>query len=52
MKELPKAYEPKNYEDTIYKKWEESGLFNPDVCVKQGVTNEKADYFFHRHVHT
>jgi valyl-tRNA synthetase len=30
MKELPKAYEPKNYEDAIYKKWEESGLFNPD----------------------
>ena len=45
MKELPKAYEPKNYEDKIYKKWEESGLFNPDVCVKQGVVKKKADYF-------
>ena len=30
MKELPKAYEPKNYEDQIYKRWEKSGFFNPD----------------------
>src|SRR3990167_6580139 len=30
MKELPKAYEPKHYEDEIYKRWEESGFFNPD----------------------
>ncbi|MEK7643800.1 MAG: valine--tRNA ligase [Patescibacteria group bacterium] len=30
MKELPKAYEPKRYEDEIYRKWEESGFFNPD----------------------
>jgi valyl-tRNA synthetase len=30
MKELPKAYESKNYEDKIYKRWEESGFFNPD----------------------
>ncbi len=28
--ELPKAYIPKDYEDDIYKKWEESGYFNPD----------------------
>ncbi|KKU27287.1 MAG: Valyl-tRNA synthetase [Candidatus Magasanikbacteria bacterium GW2011_GWA2_46_17] len=28
--ELPKAYEPKNYEDDIYKRWEASGFFNPD----------------------
>lgn len=45
MKELPKVYEPKNYEDNIYKKWEESGLFNPDVCVKQGVSSPKAPHF-------
>ncbi|MCX6785623.1 MAG: valine--tRNA ligase [Candidatus Komeilibacteria bacterium] len=30
MKELPKAYEPQNYEDQIYRSWEESGYFNPD----------------------
>lgn len=45
MSELPKAYEPKNYEDEIYKKWEESGLFNPDVCVSKGVTKEDAAAF-------
>jgi len=27
---LSKTYEPSKYEDKIYKKWEESGLFNPD----------------------
>ncbi len=30
MKEIEKAYIPKNYEDTIYKEWEKSGFFNPD----------------------
>lgn len=30
MKELPKAYNPQEVEDKIYKKWEESGCFNPD----------------------
>jgi valyl-tRNA synthetase len=29
-KELLKAYEPAKYEDEIYKRWEESGFFNPD----------------------
>ncbi len=28
--EIPKAYEPELVEDSIYKKWEESGFFNPD----------------------
>lgn len=30
MKELDKIYEAKNYEDKIYKNWEDSGFFNPD----------------------
>jgi len=30
MKELPKSYNPQQYEDAIYKRWEESGFFNPD----------------------
>ncbi|MBN1325589.1 valine--tRNA ligase [Candidatus Falkowbacteria bacterium] len=30
MKEIPKAYNPKDVEDKIYHKWEESGYFNPD----------------------
>lgn len=45
MKELPKAYEPQQYEDAIYKKWEDSGLFNPDVCIANGFTKNTADYF-------
>ncbi len=28
--ELPKSYEAKEYEDRIYKLWEDSGKFNPD----------------------
>lgn len=28
--EMPKAYEPGQYEEDVYKAWEESGFFNPD----------------------
>lgn len=28
--EIPKTYEAGKYEDEIYKRWEESGFFNPD----------------------
>jgi valyl-tRNA synthetase len=45
MKELPKAYEPKKYEDDIYRRWEESGFFNPDVCIEKGVTDKDAESF-------
>ncbi len=44
-KELDKAYEPKKFEEDIYKRWEESGFFNPDVCVEKGVTAADADPF-------
>lgn len=30
MPELPKAYNPANYEDSINRLWQESGFFNPD----------------------
>jgi len=30
MPEIPKAYNPEEVEDKIYKIWEESGYFNPD----------------------
>jgi valyl-tRNA synthetase len=36
-----KPYDAGATESRIYKEWEQSGLFNPDECVKQGVT--KAD---------
>ena len=45
MKDLPKAFESKKYEDNISKKWEESGFFNPDACVAGGVTHKDAPYF-------
>lgn len=44
-KELPKAYDPKGVEDKIYKEWEKSGYFDPDVCVKKGVCDKKADSY-------
>ncbi|HVB20278.1 MAG TPA: valine--tRNA ligase [Candidatus Paceibacterota bacterium] len=36
-----KPYDPSATEGRIYAAWEKSGLFNPDECVKQGMT--KAD---------
>jgi len=45
MRELEKAYEPKIYEDQIYERWEKSGFFNPDVCIKQGKTAADAPSF-------
>ncbi len=45
MKELPKAFEAKQYEDAILQRWEESGFFNPDVCVEKGVTKADAKPF-------
>ena len=43
--ELKKPYNPTEHEESIYRKWEESGFFNPDVCVEKGVTDKNADYF-------
>ncbi|MFA6270093.1 MAG: valine--tRNA ligase [Candidatus Paceibacterota bacterium] len=42
---LKKPYNPIEHEDSIYKKWEESGFFNPDVCIEKGITDKNADYF-------
>lgn len=38
-------YNPNETEDKIYKLWEDSGLFNPDECIKQGYTEENAEPF-------
>ncbi len=40
-----KAYDAGAVEQDIYKRWEESGLFNPDVCIEKGVTNADAEPF-------
>ena len=45
MKELEKAYEASQHEQSMYKKWEESGFFNPDVCVEKGVVANDAPVF-------
>jgi valyl-tRNA synthetase len=42
---LLKPYEPKNTEGRIYKLWEESGFFNPDVCVEKGIIKSNAEPF-------
>jgi len=42
---LLKPYEPKETEDRIYKMWEESGFFNPDVCIEKGITDKNAKPF-------
>jgi len=44
-KDLPKAYTPEEYEDKIYEKWEKSGYFNPDICVRQGICKKDAKPF-------
>ncbi len=42
---LLKPYDPKNTEERIYKLWEESGFFNPDVCVEKGIIKTDAEPF-------
>lgn len=42
---LLNPYNPKETEDRIYKLWEESGFFNPDVCIQKGVTDKNAETF-------
>ncbi len=42
---LLRPYNPKETEERIYKLWEESGFFNPDVCIEKGVTKADAPHF-------
>ena len=42
---LLKPYNPKETEERIYKLWEDSGFFNPDVCIEKGVTKPDAKPF-------
>ncbi|NTW89653.1 MAG: valine--tRNA ligase [Candidatus Moranbacteria bacterium] len=43
--DIPKAYDPKEWEDRLYRKWEESGFFNPDTCIEKGITKADAETF-------
>lgn len=42
---LLKPYNASEIEKSIYKTWEESGYFNPDVCIERGVTDANAEPF-------
>jgi len=42
---LLKPYNPTETEGRIYKQWEESGFFNPDVCIEKGVTKADAESY-------
>jgi len=43
--ELPKNYDAASAEPRIYKRWQDSGFFNPDICIKKGVTPADAKPF-------
>ena len=38
-------YNPEETEDRIYKLWEESGFFNPDVCIEKGIISPDSEAF-------
>lgn len=40
-----KPYDPAAHETNIYKLWEESGYFNPDTCIKDGIATKEAETF-------
>lgn len=42
---LLRPYDPQATEPEIYKNWQESGLFNPDVCIEKGHTKADAEPF-------
>ncbi len=43
--EIPKNYNPEKTEEKIYSRWEKSGFFNPDTCIKKGKTSTKSPHF-------
>ncbi|MFB6181904.1 MAG: valine--tRNA ligase [Candidatus Magasanikbacteria bacterium] len=45
MTKLPKSFEPGKYEQEVYDKWEDSGYFNPDQCIEDGVSDEDKEPF-------
>ncbi len=40
-----KPYDPTETEERIYRLWEDSGFFNPDECIKNGLVSPDAEYF-------
>ncbi len=42
---ISKHYDPKETEKDVYSRWEESGFFNPDTCIKEKKTSPSASPF-------
>lgn len=42
---LLQPYNPKETESRIYTLWEESGFFNPDICIEKGMTSKDSETF-------
>ncbi len=40
-----KPYSAEQFERSLYTLWEESGFFNPDICVERGITAPDAEPF-------
>lgn len=40
-----KPYDPSETEKEIYKKWQDSGYFNPDNCIKDNITDVNQEVF-------
>ncbi len=40
-----RPFDPSAHEDGLYKMWEDSGFFNPDVCVEKGIAAPDAEPF-------
>ncbi len=38
-------YNPEAHEENLYKMWNDSGYFNPDNCIKDGITEADAEAF-------
>ncbi len=42
---LEGGYESSKFEKKIYQKWENSGYFNPDKCIEDGIVSKDAEHF-------
>ena len=40
-----RPYDPSTSEPDVYRQWEASGFFNPDECIKAGITSPEAEPF-------
>ncbi len=45
MQEISKTYTASEWEDKLYKQWEESGYFNPDKLIEDKIISPEAEIF-------